>query len=522
MKRILLALMIGFAANAQELPIHAVVTYLSSGTVYISPGRLGGVQDSMKLFIVRGLDTTAVLKVFAVSSKSAACSVVNFLRAPAVGDSVSGFAFLPSSVPKESPGDSIAAQRPAIWTGALSTRGSRLFGIDIEGRMSLQYYSARFDNGEYDFSQPALVMNVRASSRGIPLTLELYGNLRTLARGGASPLSSAATNESRVYRLSLEYNDGTNTLTLGRIMPVFAPSTGSIDGISYMRRFGRVIAGGAIGFQPGLGQRGTATNTRKLTLFARYNDLQGFGFTAAYGRTYELTRLDRESMTFGLNLYASGGISLYGYSDIDLRAKVSDRYELSPSLSAAIASASFSLGEVATVAVGIDVSRPLYPFSAVRLMPDSVLDRTVRSGASLTLSLTPVNGILLSNTFTPRSLSGSFYRQYANYSSAGWYNVLSTGLALRVSANLSANEFSSGRGLGVQLQRSFGDVDCSARYDRSSFSILQLDESSTSESFGVDIVSSITSRLSIINSFDLVRGYGPPMTSVFTELSWRF
>jgi hypothetical protein len=100
--------------------------------------------------------------------------------------------------------------------------------------------------------------------------------------------------------------------------------------------------------------------------------------------------------------------------------------------------------------------------------------------------------------------------------------MLSTGVGVRVSSTLSSNEFSSARGGGLQLQRSFGWIDVSARYERSSFTLLQIDQTSTTESYGVDLVGIMTRSLSAIVSFDAVRGYGPAMKSLFVELSWRF
>ena len=43
------------------------VTYLASGSVYLSIGRDQGLEDSVHVFVLRSLDTIAVLQVFAVS-----------------------------------------------------------------------------------------------------------------------------------------------------------------------------------------------------------------------------------------------------------------------------------------------------------------------------------------------------------------------------------------------------------------------------------------------------------------------
>ena len=90
MRRLILILLISFAAQAQDITVSGKVTYISSGTVYVSAGRGSGLRDSALVYVVAGKDTVATMKIFAVSSKSSACAILQSKREVVVGDNVVG------------------------------------------------------------------------------------------------------------------------------------------------------------------------------------------------------------------------------------------------------------------------------------------------------------------------------------------------------------------------------------------------------------------------------------------------
>jgi hypothetical protein len=354
--------------------------------------------------------------------------------------------------------------------------------------------------------------------------MEIYGNMRSVSRGGTSPFSAGSTNDSRIYRFSLEYDDQLNIVTVGRILPLYAPSIGSIDGVSYARRFGNFLAGGAVGFQPTLSQQGISTDTRKVSFFTRYlnHDLYDLNITAAYARTTVLSQLDREAVSVGLNAYSSGGLSVYGYSDIDLRTKNGDQLTFSPTLSSGLFMINYRLADFVTVGIGADASRPLYLLSTIQPLADSLLDHKLRSGATLSLNLYLANGLGIYNSYTPRSFDVGFGKEYTNYSSVYWSNVFSSGMMARGTYTMTSNGFTTSQGYGINLQRNILGVDLTVRYQQSNYNILQLDESNRSETFGADVMVLLSGRMSWIVSYDGISGYGSRMNSLFTELSWRF
>jgi len=381
-----------------------------------------------------------------------------------------------------------------------------------------------FDNSSYNFAQPGLVLNLHATSPEAPLKLDIYGNLRKLARGGTSPFSNAATDASRIYRFSLEYDDKVDDVALGRIIPSYAPSIGSIDGVSYSHRFGEIIGGASVGFQPTYNLQGVSTDTRKVALFAQYqtHGPLDLALTGAYARTYFQSFLDREALSFMVNGYTSGGFSVYGYSDIDLRMKQGDQFNLSPSVSMASFNVNYRFTDYLTVGIGADASRAVFPFSTVQFVADTLLDRTLRSGANVTVNITLMNGLGMFNTYSPRSTDAGFGSDYLNSSSFFLTDAFSTGATIRATYTMNENEFTSSRGYGMNVQRNFFGVDLTVRYQQNRYRILQLSQDNKGETIGADMMALFTKHLSFVMSYDSMRGFGPNSYTVFTELSWRF
>jgi len=515
------------AAQAQTPPLSAKVTYLSVGTVYVSAGRGSGVVDSTLLYAVAGKDTVAVLKVFAVSSKSSACTVMSSKRDVAVGDLVVGM--VPQTEKKEvlvsMPRDTV---RGMLQRGDAPGRGlgsrEEPPALVLQGRASIQNLSVMYENTDYNLHQPGIVLSLRGVARDLPIKVEVYGNIRTLSRGTASPFSGSATNETRIYRFSFEYDDKTNVITLGRILPQYAPSIGSIDGVSYSRRLGSFVAGGSIGFQPTPRQQGVSTDTRKLALFGQFQTREpiDLSFTTAYARTYLYSQLDREAVSFMVNAFTMDGLSFYGYGDVDIRKKVDDSFDVSPALSTAIIGVNYRVADFLTLGLGADASRPIYPFSSIQMLADSVLDRKLRSGATFSINATMGYGLGVYNSFTPRSLDGPLGDDYTNSSSLYLSNAFASGVMIRMLFTLSSNSMTSGMGYGVNLQRNIFGADVSVRYQQSRYKILQLDQTNSYEAFGMDVIVLLTNKLSFVTSVDATRGFGSNSNAVFSELSWRF
>ncbi|MBX2990816.1 MAG: hypothetical protein KF749_06555 [Bacteroidetes bacterium] len=520
-------ILLALSARGEVKHIRGKVTYVASGTVYTSLGRESGVQDSTLLFVVSGSDTTA-LKVFAVSSKSSACRVLHGTRSTGIGDEVFGTIEIVETI------------RPATDTIRTADQPSRVplpnpralppvsvqeNILSVRGRLSAQYFASLYDNTLFNSSQPGVVVNLRGTLRDIPLKFDVYANVRTLSVGNKSPFSGGAINQTRVYGLSVSYDDGENVLSFGRIIPVFSPSIGYIDGALVSKAFGNLTAGVTVGYQPAFNLRSISTDYRKVAVFAQYRtpDRIALSVSTAYARTYFRSALDREVTSVLMNASLASNLFLYANTEIDLRRKSGSNFILSPKLTGANVHLNYRIIRPVSVGIGADASRPYYSFETVRHIPDSLLRNDVRSGVSISVNILLPGGISLFNTYTPRSSEhASFGRDYSNYSAINISDVLSSGIGIRTTMNVNANQFTRGTGYGVSIQKTFAQLlDIILRAHRNGYTVKQTDVRSSSSTLGVDVIVFLTRELNFVASYDRLSGYGTVSNSVFAELSVR-
>jgi hypothetical protein len=141
MRRMIIMLLITVAAQAQESTVTGKVTYVSSGTVYVSAGRGTGLRDSMLVYVVAGKDTVATMKIFAVSSKSSACTILRSKREVVVGDNVVGRV--------KQDGNRVVVGRTVDSTASVKVEVSESKpsrpvdnpAVSLMGRVSFQYYT---------------------------------------------------------------------------------------------------------------------------------------------------------------------------------------------------------------------------------------------------------------------------------------------------------------------------------------------------------------------------------------------
>lgn len=519
--------LMGVSAHAQEQAIVGRVTYLASGGVYTSLGRDNGVQDSTLLFVTSKNDTTALLKVFAVSSKSSVCRVIRTARPIVVGDNVVGTI----QVQEENKAQPDSVSSSVTNAAAPSARSKASQQVEkpafvVDGRVSAQYSTSFYSNGTYNITQPGVVVNLQGRLRDVPLKLNIYANLRSLSVGSAGLFSRSAVNQSRIYGLAVGYDDGQTVATLGRLIPIFSPSIGYIDGLLLSRRIGQVVVGVAAGFQPDYSLRSVSADYKKIALFTQIlsPDLVSFSLSTAYARTYFHSALDREAVSMLANASLGGDVFLYVNAEADVRKKSGDEFAFSPRLTTGYVNLNFRVSRLLSVGIGADASRPYYSFEAIRRVPDSLLADELRTGMSLNMSWFLPGGISLFNTFTPRkSPSDSFGKEYSNVSSLGFSDLFSSGVNIRSTFNLHANRFTDASGFGVSLQRAFAQtLDFTVRFHRSSYTVRQNGSRSNSTTIGANIMMFLTHSLTLITTYDRFDGYGTISNSIFAELSVRF
>jgi hypothetical protein len=526
-RRSIALLLLAVPAVAAEVPVSGTVTYLASGVVYTSLGRNQGIDENSRLWIGRGTDTLATLKIVALSSKSSACSVLTSRGEIRVGATVTALVRR---------GDVAAAPAPPpVTTAEPSGRGdsARIAGaprrevppFEIRGRVSAQVRTVEYSGEAAGLRQPGLVLSLQGRSAAVPITADISVNFRTASLGNQGFFSPSAVNQSRYYRLSLTYDDGWNSASVGRTISPLAWTLGSIDGAILTRKLGRWKVGGAAGFQPEGGSRGMSTDSRKLGLFASYEFPGGDrGFVSAvYARSYTLTTLDRESVSGLTSVTLTPDLSLQGNGEVDLRRKQGEAFVLKPSLTALYVTLNYRPGRLVRIGVGGEASRPVFAFSDVQHLPDSLIERRLVWGLSLALSVFPLPGVAISNTIMPRSRGSAAAKELVDFASITLSDFLSSGLTVRSDLNVSHSEYTKTLGWGAALQRQlFSVADVSLRYHRSRYTILRGGARSFSTTMGADLVVPFTRAVALFGSYEWFDGYGTQTRSVMAELSVRF
>lgn len=526
---IIASLLVVARLGAGEKPVRGKVTYLAAGTIYTSVGREQGLRDSTLLVVVSRKDTIATLKVMAFSSQSSSCLVVWSSRPVTIGDDVFGrvtstdSGIVRSASPELAhPLDMGIAPVSTFSEASALTQGDFL---ELHGRLGAQYNTSIYEQSAFNVTQPGVVLSLHGALRDVPLRLDMYANFRSLALGDRSPFARSAVNQSRIYGLSLSYDDNITVASLGRIIPFSSPSIGYVDGALLSRKFGSVVIGTVAGYQPDWTMRSVSTDFRKVAVFAQYSsfDRMAFSLSAAYARTYYRSSLDREAASLLVNSGLTDNLYLYGNAEFDLRKKLGEGLILSPMITSAYGTLYCRIIDNLTVGLGFDAARSYYSFESVRLVPDSLLVNTLRSGMMVSINWYIPGGFSVQESYAPRSSMAPFGQEYSNSSALNVVDIFSTGVSLRGSYTTNRNEFTTLAGYGLSAQATIArTVDLTLRYQQNGYTVKQTDQHLRSTSLGGDLMLFLTRSLTFLASYDRRDDYGMTSHVIFAELGFRF
>lgn len=193
-----------------------------------------------------------------------------------------------------------------------------------------------------------------------------------------------------------------------------------------------------------------------------------------------------------------------------------------PSLSLLLFSATWRVTDALSLTGGADASRSVMPFSFARLIPDSMTDRTLRSGVTLSGSWAIRQGLSMTASVTPRMSDGSFNGEYAGSTTLSSYNLFGSGVGLRVQGLLTQSVVTEGQGYGATATVQAVSIDWSARFQQIRYRLKRSGSTSFGTTLGLDAMVTVFRPFSLLVSADLVRGFGSTSRSLFTELSYRF
>jgi hypothetical protein len=469
-----------------------------------------------------GRDTTGILRIFALSSKSSACSLVGGRKPPKVGDTV--------CVSVRAPVQPLAAADTAAGAAAVTatrepSQPQRSSPNAVQGRIALQYRTYFYAGSNADITQPSLAVSLRGKIPDSPFRFELQTTLRSTVLGSQNPFASSGINQSRIYRLAVEYDDGSNRVALGRMLAGVMASSGFIDGIAVTRRFGPLAIGGAAGYEPEFSQRTFSADRKKFSLFAGIDPASGSPVSAglAYTRTYFASALDRDVVSGSIAYAASPDWFFTSQTEVDLHTQAQQQITLKPKLTSLVANASYRPTGALTIGAGVTAWRAVFPLSVTAGIADSLLDRTLWASPNLNVNFSPPGGFSLYESFSPRTSASGFAKEFYNSASVGAWNVFGDGTNVRVSWTTNVTKAARTHGYGASADRRLVEfADLTLRWQYYDFIFTGANERSTSRAFGADLAIRLTRAFTLWSTYELASGFSGNYSHTAVDLTWRF
>ncbi len=526
----------GQAAGARR----GTITYISGDVYYVSLGSPSGIADSSIVAVVDGADTVATLKVFAVSSKSSACRLLSSTRVLKRGDAVvsRGVEPTPGSLTAAPGGLDGVDGGPADGTDTRSVLirrdTSRYDGagavrrpspVSLRGRITAQYQTFDAGNSTPAVTQPSLSVSLRGALRDSPIRFEIAGVARSAFTGPTGLFGAGGVNRSRVYRLSVEYDDSLTRIGVGRLFPSAGLQSGYIDGLVGARRFGIVEVGAAAGFEPGFRQEKITSDRRKAMVFVGASSAAPVAWSAAaaYAKTFLRSAAERSVVSGSATLSPSRVLHLSAQSEIDFLAARNSAVLHKPRLSSLLAHLHYRVSDAVDVGAGVTAWRPVYPLSYDLALPDSFRDDRLWVSPSLSLRVIAGGGFSLREQYSPRSTPGGFGREYSNVVSAGLEDLLGSGVGVRVSQSLNHSSVAVSTGYAFAARRSFGDgVDAGVRYQTYRNEFGGNAGIGRTGTLGLDIGAALPGSLYLMLGGEFSSGSFSDQRLFWGSLSWRF
>jgi hypothetical protein len=468
----------------------------------------------------------ATLQLTDVSSKSSAWTLIRARRDIVVGDTVVAPALEQASVSVASAShDSIpsALSVPRRLMAGSTTANNEPSWIDMHGRISLQHSAIQLPDAGLSSAQPGISFSLNVSMRDLPLKLAAYGTHRQRIDGGLSPFGHATNPETRVYRLALEYDDGSSSFQVGRISPMASPTVSTLDGISFTQRFGNWYTGFAGGLEPSLRLGSDAGGTTKTVYYLGYRSpgLTSLSSSIAYARSSAHSTLVRETISLSTAMNGPSSFSFYGLTDLDMRQPVATVAPFKPIVTSFMMFTTVQLLPSVSFYLGADGARSVPAVANLGVVPDSLMDRSMRSGLTSGGSLS-VDSWNFALSFSPRFAAEGFAKEYSSTMSLDSYDFLTSGWDVRMFMNRNANIYTDFTSYGMQVRQMLWIIDLRMRVQLQSSLLKQTDVIQKGSVLGFDWVIPFTSSTSFMATADFWRGGSISMDVFFIEFSWRF
>jgi hypothetical protein len=500
-----------------EPPATARVTYVTGSTVYLDAGSRQGLVEGQRLRLVRGETPVATIEVRELSSRRAACAIVERSVDPEVGDRVQ---FRPAS-PAE---PELASEQAAI-----DPEHARSRGAVFNGRIGLRYLLIRDRTGTADdLSQPALDlyvngMGIAGPAWGFSVDVRTRRTYRDLSDGTRDRQDRTRAYRAVVMRRGI--SDPWNFAIGRQVSPALA-AVSIFDGVSAEYTRPRWSVGLLSGSQPDAEDFGYSTDIREHGVYYQYRGRPVAGrtwqLTTGLIGSYQESEVNREFF-YLQGRYTSRRFAAYLAQEVDYnRGWKAEAGEETIAPTSTYINLRYRVASNVSLVGGFDNRRNVRLYRD-RITPETEFDDTFRRGVWVGTYATFLRRYSLG--LDARTSGGGDFGDADAYTlSFGVNGISRTNVTLRARSSLYTNDRMEGR-----LHALTAGIALSSRVYlqavgglRTEEDLLGIDIDNDVSWYGIDLDIGLGRRWYLVISAERTDGQLEQIDQLYTSLSYRF
>ncbi|MBE2280400.1 MAG: hypothetical protein IAE91_08415 [Ignavibacteriaceae bacterium] len=439
------------------------VTYLSSQNVYVEYFNTKGINTGDTLFF-RDLNNTLIPAAVAnyISGRSVAATPTGALS---IEKEMILFVFVSVQEEKSDPKIEVKeVEQPVkkeVETESKITvknKGRK----SVYGRFSAQSVSDFGNTPVYGYNQRfRYSLSFTANEiNELPLSFNFYSILAYRV----SDLSKSEHNLGKmlkIYSLNLEYNlDSLTELKAGRFIESNLSSIGTVDGISFIRKFDNFDAGLILGSRPNFSDNGLNFNLFQFGGFI--SNFYESGSTSTRNslgivNQTESFNTDRRFIYFQNSTYFSSLLSFFGSAEADIFKNENGEAKTTFSLTNYYLTIRYKPVNEINLSLSFDGRKNIIYYETFKSFLDSVLENEMLNGFRISALIKPVKNLFFSLRYGYRSTS-SDARASTHYGfSINYLNPLLFDTMTELFFNSNTGAYLTGKNFGFSLSRDLTD-----------------------------------------------------------------
>lgn len=471
------------SAQVDTLRIEGEVTYVTTRNTYVRFDNTDQLNVGDSLYVKKGAQWTAVLKIEQKSSISCVTSGQKLAK----GESVVAFKMMPRksdviSEVEQAPISVVTDQNITLDT--LLQQSQPLDTVDrqqfykqkIRGRLSLTDQMAFEDNWLQTNQRFRGTFSLNAHHiANTGFSFQTY----LIYRYNMNNLSESNPTQDQTFRLlnaSLTYDwKDKMTWSLGRRINNRIANVGAIDGLQSAYRMGNWEIGGVVGSRPSIGEYSYDPGLFEYGGYAAHTLKKGakrvMENTFAYFEQRNGGAIDRRFAYFQHQSFPTRELSIFSSFELDMYQKIGDAVDLSPRLSSLFISLRYRFSRSFSVYAAYDARRNIIFFETNKLLVDQLIDEALREGYRLRFNWRIWKNISWGTSGALRFKRNDPFQSinahsYINISRIPWIKA-----SLNLSVNYLSSSFSTGNIYAARLSRGFfkGRLSTTLQYRRASY-----------------------------------------------------